>query len=62
VLQTGELRILVSDLDGDIRIRFACKVCNSHDSSSLTRYLIDESLCIQLIECIRCEIDGERRS
>jgi Zn ribbon nucleic-acid-binding protein len=54
----GESRILVSDLDSDSTIRFACKSCSLYDSLSLTRYMIDESLCLQLIECIRC---GYRR-
>lgn len=48
------VKILVSNLDDDSKFRFACKECNSQNSLSLTRYMLDESLCLQLIECIRC--------
>lgn len=43
-------------IDGTINsgYGFACRGCNSRDSLSLSRHMIDKGLHLQLIDCIRC--------
>ncbi|MGA7369103.1 MAG: hypothetical protein WBX01_08235 [Nitrososphaeraceae archaeon] len=53
-----KVKIVVIKIDSESKNWFVCRGCNSYDSISLTRCVIDKNLCIQLIKCVSC---GHRR-